>query len=255
MSCIFLLFFFYRAAIHDADQVLWVSQSLSIQKLVILFVVYIRSLRFHVIVLFNLYCIISLSSLGRWSVLERVWHLPAVVLRQFKGTVLLEWRVLQNPWAKASWLSSLKTVTSEGSTFDLLVVWGRVYYACPWLLFVIWRWYLYISSVLIYRFISSLAPGNQLLHWSGLLLVRFLKIHLVVPQEIVNFRLATLEFLIIWVLVLYIDVRILLGRHKPVRVRHWSIPGLLPRSFWDSFFRWAFDIVHLRQKVLFHISS
>ena len=252
MSCIFLLFFLYRSVVHNANQVLWVSQSLSIQKLVILLVVYIRSLRFLFVVLFNLYCIVSLGSLGYWSALKGICHCFSMENRQLKSAINLDRGILKHSRPKTTGFSSLIAVSPESSAFDLLVVRRRVYYACSWLLFEIWRWYLYISSVLICSFISSLAPGNQLLDWSHRLF--WFVIHLVIPQEEVHFRLVTLNFLIVWVLVLNVDVGMFLNTELSAGIGNRSVSGLLPWGFGQSLvFGRTSILIHFSDQVLLHI--
>lgn len=157
--------------------------------------------------------------------------------------------------AKASRFSSIIAISSKSSTLDLLVIRSRAYYACTWLLllFVIWRWYLYISSVLIYGSISSLASCNQLLNW--FVLLRFI-IHMTIPQEVAYFLLAFLVFLIILVLVLNLVFSIFLNCHKCAGVWYGPISCLLPRSFCLSnnhFITWAACFINLSEFMLFHV--
>ena len=133
-----------------------------------------------------------------------------------------------------------------------MVIRWSVYHACTWLVLflLIWRWYLYISRVLVRSSISSLVPRNQLLNW--LRLSGFV-VHMVVSKEKVYFWLTILALLIVLVLVLYMDFSIFVHAQQAICVRDRSFSRLLPwcfRGSSDGSPTWAIDF---GRQVLLHV--
>ena len=114
-----------------------------------------------------------------------------------------------------------------------MVIGRSVYHTCSWLVLflLIWRWYLYISRVLVRSSISSLVPRNQLLNWLRLSLF---VVHMVVSKEKVYFWLTILALLIALVLVLYMDFSIFVHAKQAICVRNRSFSRLLPWCFGGS---------------------